>query len=148
MTEYSGLAAGNNVEPLQLALGLRHHVHRRLRFLQPGAQLRDLLVGAGVAFAQFALDRLDLAAQIGLALRIAELRLHILLQALLDLRDLELRGDARLHRAHAFRDVEFFEHRLLLRDRQVEIRREEISQLSGIVDIAHDHGRLVRGIGS
>ena len=109
MTEYSGLAARNNVEPLQLAFGLRHHFHRRLRFLQPRAQLRDLLVRAGVAFAELALNRLHLSAEVGLALRVAELRLHILLQALLDLRDLELRGDARLHRAHALHDIEFLE---------------------------------------
>ena len=61
-----------------------------------------LFFRAGIAFAQFALDRLHLLAQISAALRVGELRLHVLLQLLLDLRDLELRRNARLHRARRF----------------------------------------------
>ena len=87
MTEYSGLADG----------------------------IRSSRFRPGVAFAQFALDRLELPAQVSLALRIAELRLHILLQALLNLRDLDLRRDAGLHRTHAFQNIQLFQDRLLLR---------------------------------
>ena len=63
----------NKIEPLQFPLGLRQHIGRRFRFLEPRSQLRDLLIGAGIAFAEFLLDRLQLRAQISLALRIGEL---------------------------------------------------------------------------
>ena len=92
-------------------------------------KLRDLFLGAGVAFAELALDGLELFAQIGLALCIAELRLHILLELLLDLRDLELRGDAGLHGAHAFAHIEFLEDRLFLREVILRLRREKIGEL-------------------
>ena len=115
MTEYSGLAGGMNSSrfnsrsacAMTSAGGLASS--RRLR------KLRDLLVRAGFAFAQFALDRFELLAQISSALRVGKLRLHILLQLLLDLRDLELRRDVRLHRAQAFLQIEFLQNRLLLR---------------------------------
>ena len=88
--------------------------------------MRDLFVRAGLAFAELPLDRLDLLAQISAALRIGELRLHILLQLLLNLRDLELRRNARLHRAQTLLDVILLEDRLLLRDIDIQIRREKI----------------------
>ena len=88
------------------------------------------------AFAEFTLNGFELSAEVGLALRIAKLRLHILLKSLLNLCDLELRGETDLDRAHSFSDIEFFEDGLLLRDINVQIRREKIGELSGIVDAA------------
>ena len=63
----------DDIEPLQFAIGRRENFRRRLRFVETGAQLRDLFVRAGIAFAELALNRLQLAAQVGLALRVAEL---------------------------------------------------------------------------
>jgi len=89
----------DEIEPFQFALGLRQDVSRRFRLFEPGAQLSDLLIGASLAFTQFLLDGLELLAQIGFALCIGKLRRDVFLQLLLDLRDLELRGDMGLHRA-------------------------------------------------
>ncbi len=133
----------NEIEPLQFPLRLFHHLFRRLRVLQLFAQLRHLLFRAGIAFAQFLLDGLYLLAQVGPALRVGELRLHILLQLLLDLRDLELRRDARLHAANSFLEVVFLEQRLFLRDIDVQIRRQEIGQLFGILHPEDDRARLL-----
>ena len=84
----------NEIEPLQFALGLGHDLRRRLRFFE---RLRNCATCSSVPVSpspSSRLDRLDLLAQISAALRVGELRLHILLQLLLDLRDLELRRDA------------------------------------------------------
>ena len=76
-----------------------------------------------VAFAELLLNRLQLRTQISLPLRIGKLGLHIFLQFLLDLRDLELRGDMSLSRAHPFFHIELFQQRLLLGDIDVQVRR-------------------------
>ena len=80
MTEYSGLAGGMMSSRFNSRSALRQHVRRRFGFFESRAQERDLFVGAGVAFAQFALDGFQLSAQIGPALGVAKLRLHILLR--------------------------------------------------------------------
>ena len=110
------------------------------------AQLRDLFVRAGFAFAELALDRLHLLAQISPPLRVGKLRLHILLQLLLDLRDLELRRDACLHRVQPLLDVVLLEQRLLLRDIEIQIWRQKIGQLLRILDPEHDRARLFRHV--
>src|SRR6266404_4805334 len=69
----------------------RHDLGRWFGRFQASSQLLTLLVHARVALTQFPLDRLDLLAQIGPALCIRKLRLHIFLKFLLNLSDLELR---------------------------------------------------------
>ena len=60
--------------------------------------------------------------------------------------DLELRRDVLLHGAHPFFDIELFEQRLLLRDIDIEIRREKIGELLGILDVQDHHARLLRRV--
>ena len=45
MTEYSGLADGNEFESLQFAFGLGEDVGRWFRFLEPDTELSGLFVG-------------------------------------------------------------------------------------------------------
>src|SRR5216683_5573706 len=63
----------DEVEPLQLALSLREHIRRRLRFLESCAQLRNLLIRSGIAFAKLLLNGFELRTQIRFALRIGKL---------------------------------------------------------------------------
>ena len=84
------------------------------------------------------LDRPDLRTQISAPLCIGKLRGNILLQSLLNLSDLELRRDMLLHSAHALLDIELVEDRLFLCNIDVQVRREKISELLGIIDV-QDH---------
>ena len=137
----------NEIEPFQFALGLREHIGRRLSRLEPGAQLRNLLIGPGIAFAKLLLDRLELLPQISFALRVGKLRRHIFLQLLLDLRDLKLRRDVSLDRTQSLGDVELFENRLLLGNIDIEIGREKIDQLFRVLDAAHEDARPFGRVG-
>ncbi len=125
---------GNKVEPLQFAVGLRHDLGGRFRLLEAFAQLLYLLFAATLSFAQLMLDRSDLRTQVSAALRIRELRRHILLQLLLDLRDLELRGNLLLDRVDPLFNVDFLKERLFLGNIDIQIWREEIGELFGVVD--------------
>ena len=140
------MEARDEIEPAQFALDIFHHGWRRLGVLEFLAQLRPLLLRAAF-FAELLLNRLHLFAQVGAALRIGELRLHILLQLLLDLRDLELRRDARLHRAHPLLEVVLFQQGLLLRDVDVQVRPEKIGQLFGVFEREHNRPGLLRHVG-
>ena len=108
------LGAGwwDDIEPLQLALGLCEYFGRWFGCFEFRSKNRDVFVGARVAFAQFALNGLELSAQISLALRIAKLRLHILLELLLNLGHFQLRAGVFLHGAHTLAQIEFIQNRL------------------------------------
>ena len=113
MTENSGLAGRNEIQAFQLPLGLRHDFCGGMRRFEPGPQLDGL--GARLAFAKFALNGLHLLAQIRASLCLRKLGRQILLQLLLDLGNLKLRGDVRLHSLDAFGNIEFLEESLFLR---------------------------------
>jgi hypothetical protein len=92
------------------------------------------------------LDRFELRTEIRTPLCVGKLRRDIFLQSLLDLGDLKLSRNVLLHSIHPFFDVEFFEQRLLLRNIDIEVRRQKIGELLGILDV-HDHqARLFRGV--
>src|ERR1051326_5247264 len=95
-------------------------------------------------FAQLALDRLKLRTQIRASLRIGKLRGHILLESLLDLGDLELRRHLLLHSTNALFDIELLENRLFLRDIDVQVRRQKVCELLGVLDIEDHQTRLLR----
>ena len=98
---------------------------------------RDLHICASVALSQFALNGFQLLAEVSAALCIGKLRLHILLQLLLNLRDLELGGDVGLHSAEPLFQIKLFQERLFLRHIDVQIGREEIDQLFRVLDASH-----------
>ena len=100
-----------------------------------------------VVFAKFTFNGLQLLAKIRAALCVRKLRRQILLQLLLDLRDLKLPGDMRLHGLDAFRYVEFFEQSLLLRKIDIEVGRKKIGQLSPISNVHQDRPRLIGYVG-
>ena len=81
--------------------------------------------------------------QIRASLRLGKLRLHILLKFLLDLRDLQLRRDRFLHHGQPLFNIELLEDRLFLRGIDIQIRREEIGELLGILDAQHHCARLL-----
>ena len=77
-------------------------------------------------------------------MRVGKLRRNVLLQFLLDLRDLQLRGNVSLHRTQTFLHVEFLQDGLLLGKIDIEIRREKIDQLLRGLDAANDRARSFR----
>ena len=137
----------DNIEPPQLPIGLCEHFFRRFCLLESLPQSLDLIGRAGL-FAKLALDGFHLFAQISAPLCLGKLRLHVLLQLLLNLRDLELRRNTGLHDGQPFFNVEFLEDRLFLRRLDVQIRREEIGQLFGVFNAEHGRPRLFGHIGS
>ncbi len=53
-----------------------------------------------------------------------------------------------LHSAQSFPGIELFQNCLLLRDGNIEIRRQEIRELLRIIDIADDGGSFLRHVRS
>ena len=115
---------------------LRQPVELAQRFLldrlgQPGgvdllAQLLDLL-GLVVAFAELALDRLELLAQEVVALVLADLRLHLRLDLRAELEHLELLDQEPVQVVEPGPHVERLEHFLLGRGRhRAEARGDEV----------------------
>ncbi len=96
-------------------------VLRQLERVELRPQLVEL--GAALALAQLVLDRLHLLAQEHLALAIADLRLHLALDLLLGVEDVELTLDVGEHQAQPLLDRERLEQLLALLRREVEIAR-------------------------
>ena len=92
------------------------------------------------------LDRFQLRTEIRAPLCVGKLRRDIFLQSLLDLGDLKLRRNVLLHGTHPFFEIEFFEQRLLLRDIYIEVWRQKIGKLLGILDVHDHHARLFRRV--
>ena len=138
----------NKIEPLQFALGLLHHCLGRLGFFEPFAQLLRLFFAAALGLAQFALDRLELRPQISAPLRIGKLRVHIFLQSLLNLGDLQLRRDLLLHNANALFHIKLLENRLFLGNIDVQVRPQKIRELLRVIDIEDHQTRLLRRVRS
>ena len=107
------------------------------------AQLLDFL-GLLVAFAELLLDRLHLLAQEVLALVLADLGLHLRLDARSELEDLELLDQDPVQRVHPRADVERRQDLLLHRradGRQA--RRDEVGELAGIGDVGGERLEVV-----
>src|SRR5205814_8221075 len=71
---------------------------------------------------------------------------HVFLQSLLNLSNLELRRDLILHGANTLLDIELLEDCLLLRNIDVQVRRQKISELLGVLDIEDHQTRLLRRV--
>ena len=108
------------------------------------AQLLDLL-GLVVALAQLLLDRLHLLAQEVLALVLADLGLHLRLDARPEFEDLELLDQDPVERVHPRADVERRQNLLLHRraDRR-QARRDEVGELARIGDVGGERLEVVR----
>src|SRR5678815_1532164 len=132
------------IETLQFALGLLEHCLWRTRFGELFAQLLDLLLDALLLLAEFALNRADLFAQIGTPLQVREFRADILLQLLLNSRDLELGTDLVVNRSHPPRDIQFLEQLLLLRRVEIQAVRHEVRELAGVGEVHQDRAQFLR----
>ena len=140
MTENSGACRRNQIQALQLPLGLRHDLCRWMRCFESGSQLVGLT--SRIAFAKFPLDGFHLLAQIRLALGIGKLGCQILLQLLLDLGDLELGSYVRLHRLTR-RAISSSSRRACFARIDIQVRSEKVSQLSAVADIQQNSPRLI-----
>ena len=110
---------------------------------QAGAELFDLILGAGFLLAEFALDGADLLAQVGAALAGGELAFHVLAQLLLEFGDLGLARHGVLHHPHALDHVGFFQQRLFARHVEAEVARQQVGQVAGVLDVGQDDARLL-----
>ncbi len=90
------------------------------------------VAGAVVELTQLLLDGLELLAQHVLALVAAHLLLDLGVDALLDLEDLELARQELQHLAGPGLEVERLEHVLLLGHLELEVRRHEVGQVTGL----------------
>ena len=113
MTPYSAAAARQALEPRELAVGRLLRRLGQLGGCDPLAQLVDLGLGL-VLLAELALDRLELLAQVVLALALVDLRLDLRLDLGAELDHLELAGEDLGEAAQAARDVDLLEQLLLL----------------------------------
>ena len=131
----------DNVEAPQFPVCLLEYFIGRFCLLKSLPQSLDLIGRTGL-FPKLALDGFHLFAQISASLCLGKLRLHVLLQFLLNLCDLQLRRNGGLDRGQPFLDVEFLKDRLFFRRFDVQIRREKISQLFRLFDAEHGRARL------
>ncbi len=122
-----GARGRDEFETLQLAVGLLFDALGQSHGLKSRAQIIDLLLGA-VALSEFALDRADLLAQVGASLGVGEFVLDIGTQLLLELGDVELTVQGRLHFLGALLHIDFLEKPLFLDEVEAEIRREEVGE--------------------
>ena len=131
---------------LGLGLGARFFRHRRLGdFL---FQLADLvaLAAACVAITQLALDRLHLLVEVVLALRLLHLPLHAVADLPLHLEHADLAFHQREHLLQALGDIDEFEQLFLVFELDRQLRRDRISQVTGVGDRAHSANSLGRDL--
>ena len=105
------------------------------------------VVAAALALAELLLDRLQLLAQVHLALAAAELFLDLRLDVLLRREHVDLALDVDEHAAQAVLDRERLEQGLLLGDRDVEVAGDEVGEAAGLVDLARGSARRPRRAG-
>ena len=136
----------DHAQAVELALGGLARLGRQLALLELAAQLVEL-GGPRVALAELALDRLHLLAQVELLLVLVQLGLHLRLDLVSELEQLDLArqdgGEALEPRA----DVERRDQLLLLLERDVEVRRDEVGDLARVLDVHHHDLQLVGQVG-
>ena len=136
----------NHAQAFELLLGHLEHRFRGTGFLEPPAQLFDLLI-ARVTFAELLLDRAHLLAQIEVLLRLGELVLDLRLDLLPELEQLDLAVEDGGQTLDAFAHVERGEQLLLFLQRHVEVRGDEVGDLAGVLDVHRHYLQLVRQVG-
>ena len=160
------LGPGKLHQPLEVGPGDRVLGARRLHVLEAvellEGDLLDLLghLGLGdlllklldvprlvVDLAQLPLDRLELLAQHVLALRVPHLLLHLAVDPLADLEDLELAREQGQDLAHALDDVRRLEHVLLLARVDVEVAHDQVGHLGRLGHAVEERGGLLGKLG-
>ena len=117
---------------LELVLGFLPRVFRHASGLDPLLHLLE--IGALLALAEFLLDRLYLLVQVVLALTLFHLALHAPADALLDLKDVDLRLELREQTLQPLLHVEHLEHFLLLLELERQMRRYRVGEATGLLD--------------
>ena len=134
MTPYSAAAAGRrSSRPSSRSAALRA-CSGSSAAVDPLAQLVDLGLLL-VALAELALDRLQLLAQVVLALALLHLRLDLGLDLRPELDHLELAGEDLREPAQPARDVDLLEQLLLLRGRDPQRAGDQVRERRGVVDV-------------
>ncbi len=134
------------LEPPQLALGLLAGVLGEVRRLDPLPQLVDLGLLL-VALAQLLLDRLQLLAQVVLALALLDLRLDLRLDLGAELDHLELAGEDLGQAAQPPADVHLLEQLLLLLGRDPQRAGDQVRERRGVVDVGDRELELLGQVG-
>ena len=134
------------LEASQLALGLLAGVLGKVRRLDPLPQLVDLgllLVG----LAELLLDRLQLLAQVVLALALLDLRLDLRLDLGAELDHLQLAGQDLREAAQPPADVHLLEQLLLLLGRDPKRAGDQVGERGGVVDVGDRELQLLGQVG-
>ena len=146
MTPYSAAAGGRRSRRPSSRSACLRACSGRLGRLDPLAQLVDLgllLVG----LAELLLDRLELLAQVVLALALVDLRLDLGLDLGAELDHLELAGEDLREPAQPPADVDLLEQLLLLGGRDPQRPGDQVGERRGVVDVGDRELELLRQIG-
>ena len=122
-------------QPRPLAIDFFARLVRERQCIELGLELLQSLVVGFTALAKLLLDRLQLLAQVDLALAIAELLFDLLLNVLLDREQLDLALDMDQHAAQPVLDGEHLEQRLAFRDGNVEVAGDQVDEPTRILDV-------------
>ena len=131
------------LEPRELAVGGLAGLLGQPGRLDPLAQLVDLRLGL-VPLAELALDRLQLLAQVVLALALVDLRLDLGLDLRAELDHLELAGEDLREPPQPPGDVDLLEQLLLLVGRDPQRAGDQVRERRGIVDVGDRELQLLR----
>ena len=132
-------------EPRELAVGGLARFLGQPGGVEPLAQLVDLRLGL-VLLAELALDRLQLLAQVVLALALVHLRLDLGLDLRAELDHLELAREQLREPPQPAGDVDLLEQLLLLRGRDPQRPGDQVCERRGIVDVGDRELQLLREI--
>ena len=124
---------GDGLQAVELLVGDLLHVGRQPRLLEPLGQLVELLLLLA-HLAELFLDRLELLAQVVLALGLRHLALHGGVDLVGELQDLALAVEQLEHQLHARLEVDRLEDRLLLLDRHVDVGRDQVGEVARVGD--------------
>ncbi len=136
----------DHAQAFELVLGHLAHRLRRIGVLELLAQLVDLGV-ARVALAELLLDRAHLLAQVEVLLVLGQLVLHLRLDLLPELEQLDLAVEDAGQPLEALAHVELGEQLLLLVQRDVQVRGDEVGDLARVLDVHRHHLQLVGQVG-
>ena len=136
----------DDAQPLQLRLGRLTRLGGQLRRFHFLAQLLDV-AAARVALAQLLLDRAHLLAQVELFLVLRQLGLHLRLDLMSQLDQLELAVEDGRQLLQPRLDIQRAEQVLLLLHRDVEVRGDQIADLARVLDVHHHDLQLVGQVG-
>ena len=124
------------LEPAEIAAHLAEHLGGQARGGDAGLDPAERV--AAVLLAQLLLDRLELLAQVELALPLADLHLDAGADLLLGLGDADLPGEVGAEEAELLLDRQRLEERLLLRRRQVQVEGDVPDQRARLLDGADE----------